>query len=255
MEEGVRGRKRPQQVAARRRGWSPNSRLRREGSRRTGARRGRPRESAAPDGDAEGIALDPAATAGSTARMAASSIPPCRSGQVERDKRPRHQVDHFTVPTKPGARRHRSRRFTREGAADLDVASARANSMTRSCICRLNELHARRRRVPQLRAIRRLWSRRMRSFSSTIDEHWLANEILLYWKRVLKRIDMTSRSLVALDRAGLVLCRLPCGDRCSPVDRSYMAEGVASRATTVRRRNAITLTDGQFRPVSRCRTT
>lgn len=29
-------------------------------------------------------------------------------------------------------------------------------------------------------------------------DNWLANEILLYWKRVLKRIDMTSRSLVAL---------------------------------------------------------
>ncbi|ULP41575.1 2,3-epoxybenzoyl-CoA dihydrolase [Mycobacterium lentiflavum] len=29
------------------------------------------------------------------------------------------------------------------------------------------------------------------------DEHWLANEILLYYKRVLKRLDVTSRSLIA----------------------------------------------------------
>lgn len=29
------------------------------------------------------------------------------------------------------------------------------------------------------------------------DNHWLANEILLYYKRVLKRLDVTSRSLIA----------------------------------------------------------
>src|SRR5437763_1930044 len=29
-------------------------------------------------------------------------------------------------------------------------------------------------------------------------DHWLANEILHYWKRVLKRVDVTSRTLVAL---------------------------------------------------------
>ena len=32
--------------------------------------------------------------------------------------------------------------------------------------------------------------------------HWLAREILHYWKRVLKRIDLTSRSLVALVEPG-----------------------------------------------------
>ena len=34
-----------------------------------------------------------------------------------------------------------------------------------------------------------------------------AREIAHYWKRVLKRVDLTSRSLVALGRAGLLLCR------------------------------------------------
>ena len=34
------------------------------------------------------------------------------------------------------------------------------------------------------------------------QEHWLAREILHYWKRVLKRIDLTSRSLVALVEPG-----------------------------------------------------
>jgi benzoyl-CoA-dihydrodiol lyase len=32
--------------------------------------------------------------------------------------------------------------------------------------------------------------------------HWLAREILSYWKRVLKRVDLTSRSLVALIEPG-----------------------------------------------------
>ncbi len=33
-------------------------------------------------------------------------------------------------------------------------------------------------------------------------DHWLANEILLYWKRVLKRLDVTARTLVALVEPG-----------------------------------------------------
>ncbi|MCL4767087.1 MAG: 2,3-epoxybenzoyl-CoA dihydrolase [Hyphomicrobiaceae bacterium] len=36
------------------------------------------------------------------------------------------------------------------------------------------------------------------AFLEANRDHWLAREILLYWKRVLKRIDVTSRSLVAL---------------------------------------------------------
>ena len=32
--------------------------------------------------------------------------------------------------------------------------------------------------------------------------HWLAREVLHYWKRVLKRVDLTSRSLVALIEPG-----------------------------------------------------
>lgn len=55
-------------------------------------------------------------------------------------------------------------------------------------------------------------------------DDWLAQEILLYWKRVLKRIDLTSRSLVALIEPGscftgtLAEIALAC-------DRSYMADG------------------------------
>ena len=43
----------------------------------------------------------------------------------------------------------------------------------------------------------------------THADHWLVREIVLYWKRTLKRLDMTSRSLIALDRAGLLLHRHP----------------------------------------------
>ncbi len=33
-------------------------------------------------------------------------------------------------------------------------------------------------------------------------KHWLAREIVLKWKRVLKRVDLTSRSLVTLIEPG-----------------------------------------------------
>src|SRR4029453_15220279 len=54
--------------------------------------------------------------------------------------------------------------------------------------------------------------------------HWLAREIRLYWKRLLKRVDLTSRSLVAIIEPGscfagtLAEIALAC-------DRSYMLSG------------------------------
>ncbi|GIS89115.1 MAG: hypothetical protein CM1200mP18_18250 [Gammaproteobacteria bacterium] len=36
------------------------------------------------------------------------------------------------------------------------------------------------------------------AFLNQHAEYWLVREIMLYWKRVLKRIDLTSRSLVTL---------------------------------------------------------
>jgi benzoyl-CoA-dihydrodiol lyase len=55
-------------------------------------------------------------------------------------------------------------------------------------------------------------------------DHWLANEILLYWKRVLKRIDLTSRSLIALVEPGSCFAGT-LAEILFSVDRSYMAEG------------------------------
>ncbi len=55
-------------------------------------------------------------------------------------------------------------------------------------------------------------------------EDWLAREILLYWKRVLKRLDLTSRSLVALVEPGSCFAGM-LAEILFAVDRSFMAEG------------------------------
>jgi benzoyl-CoA-dihydrodiol lyase len=53
---------------------------------------------------------------------------------------------------------------------------------------------------------------------------WFAWEILLYWKRVLKRIDLTSRSLVALVEPGSCFVGT-LAEILFAADRCYMAEG------------------------------
>jgi len=74
-------------------------------------------------------------------------------------------------------------------------------------------------------------------------DHWLANEILQYWKRVLKRVDMTSRSLVAIVEHGSCFAG-PLAELLWAVDRSYMMleefDGDNRPLATV------TLTDGNF---------
>ncbi len=52
-------------------------------------------------------------------------------------------------------------------------------------------------------------------------DHWLANEILKYWKRVLKRVDMTSRSLVAMVEHGSCYAGV-LSELLWACDRSYM---------------------------------
>lgn len=54
-------------------------------------------------------------------------------------------------------------------------------------------------------------------------DHWLAREVLAFWKRVLKRIDVTSRSLVALIEHGSCFTGL-LAEILFAVDRSYMME-------------------------------
>jgi len=61
-------------------------------------------------------------------------------------------------------------------------------------------------------------------FLTDHPDFWLAREILLYWKRVLKRIDLTSRTLVALVEPGSCFAGTLV-EILFAVDRSYMAEG------------------------------
>ena len=76
-------------------------------------------------------------------------------------------------------------------------------------------------------------------------DEWLANEILQYWKRVLKRIDLTSRSLVALVEHGSCFTGV-LAEILFAVDRSYMMDDEFEgddRSTAT-----IVLTPGNFGP-------
>ena len=76
-------------------------------------------------------------------------------------------------------------------------------------------------------------------------DDWFAGEILHYWKRVLKRLDLTSRSLVALVEHGSCFAGL-LAEILFAVDRSYMMEDEFEgddRPTAT-----VVLTDGNFGP-------
>jgi len=74
-------------------------------------------------------------------------------------------------------------------------------------------------------------------------DHWLANEILKYWKRVLKRVDLTSRSMVAMVEHGSCFAGV-LAELLWSCDRGYMMldefEGDNRPLATV------TLTEGNF---------
>lgn len=77
------------------------------------------------------------------------------------------------------------------------------------------------------------------------EADWLSNEILLYIKRLLKRIDVTSRSLVALVENGSCFSGF-LAEILFAVDRTYMMEGDFEEDN--RPVAAITLTKGNFGP-------
>ena len=58
--------------------------------------------------------------------------------------------------------------------------------------------------------------------------HWLAREILHYWKRMLKRVDLTSRSLVALIEPGSCFAGT-LAEIVFACDRSFMLIGRPAR--------------------------
>jgi benzoyl-CoA-dihydrodiol lyase len=74
-------------------------------------------------------------------------------------------------------------------------------------------------------------------------DNWLANEVLKYWKRLLKRVDMTSRSLVALVEHGSCFAGV-LAELLWAVDRSYMM--LEEFDGDNRPMAAITLSDSNF---------
>jgi benzoyl-CoA-dihydrodiol lyase len=61
-------------------------------------------------------------------------------------------------------------------------------------------------------------------FLEANKSHWLAHEILHYWKRVLKRVDVTSRTLVAMVEPGSCFAGT-LAELVITADRSYMVIG------------------------------
>ena len=62
------------------------------------------------------------------------------------------------------------------------------------------------------------------AFQDANKDHWLAREVLHYWKRVLKRVDVTSRSLVALVEPGSCFAGT-LAEIAFACDRSFMLVG------------------------------
>ncbi|MCW2307832.1 benzoyl-CoA-dihydrodiol lyase [Rhodobium gokarnense] len=75
------------------------------------------------------------------------------------------------------------------------------------------------------------------------DGNWLAREILLYWQRLFKRIDLTSRTLVALVEPGSCFAG-PLAEIAFAADRSYMLIGQFEGDN--RPEATLTLTEGNF---------
>ncbi len=76
-------------------------------------------------------------------------------------------------------------------------------------------------------------------------DHWLANEVRQYWKRVLKRVDVTSRSLAAFVENGSCFAGV-LAELLFAADRSYMMEGEFEGDN--RPEATITLSDANFGP-------
>ncbi len=78
-------------------------------------------------------------------------------------------------------------------------------------------------------------------------DHWLARETIQYWKRLLKRIDVTSRSMVALIEHGSCFAGI-LAEILFAVDRSYMMEDEFEGDN--RPMATVTLSDANFGPMT-----
>src|SRR5262249_56286214 len=81
---------------------------------------------------------------------------------------------------------------------------------------------------------------------ATAGEDWLAGEIRLFLKRTLKRLDVTSRSLIALIEPGSCFAG-PLLELALACDRQYMLDGLPEDAGESAGPAAIILTAGNFR--------
>lgn len=77
------------------------------------------------------------------------------------------------------------------------------------------------------------------------QDHWLVREIVLYWKRVLKRIDVTSRTLFTLVEPGSCFAGV-LAELAFAADRAYMLDGQFEDDDTPEAQ--IRLTDANFGP-------
>jgi benzoyl-CoA-dihydrodiol lyase len=78
-------------------------------------------------------------------------------------------------------------------------------------------------------------------------QDWLANEIRHYYKRTLKRLDVTSRSLIALIEPGSCFAGM-LAELALASDRQYILDGPPVDDDTSDLRASITLTDANFGP-------
>ena len=79
------------------------------------------------------------------------------------------------------------------------------------------------------------------------QESWLANEIVHYYKRTLKRLDVTSRSLIALIEPGGCFAGM-LAELALACDRQYILDGPPVDDPDSQLRAAITITDANFGP-------
>jgi benzoyl-CoA-dihydrodiol lyase len=87
------------------------------------------------------------------------------------------------------------------------------------------------------------------AFLDANKAHWLVNEVRQYWKRVLKRIDVTSRTLVTLVEPGSCFAGT-LAELVFAADRSYMLVG--SRQGDNRAPPQIVLSAMNFGPYPMC---
>ncbi len=80
------------------------------------------------------------------------------------------------------------------------------------------------------------------------DRDWLAREIVLYWKRTLKRLDVTSRSLIALIEPGSCFAGSLL-ELALAADRSYMLFGVFEDLDTGASPAAVTVGQANLGPL------